>query len=583
MVNSPVQQIKERLSIEEVVSSYIKLEKSGANFKARCPFHNEKTPSFFISVDRGSYYCFGCGAKGDIFTFVEEFEGLDFKGALKMLADKAGVQLEKFNAAEESEKEKLYRVMEDTTSFFEKNITSQAGVLSYLKGRGLSDESIKNFRIGFIPEDWRLLYTYLTSKGWRENEIEKAGLIKKTEKGYYDRFRNRIMFPIPDTSGRVIAFSGRLFTDDGKSAKYLNSPDTPIFSKSSVLFGLDKAKDSIRKNNFSILVEGQMDLVLSHQAGYKNTVATSGTALADSTIGRENVVSNLGLVRRLSPNIVLAFDGDKAGFNASLRAGKIALSLGMDVKVANMPPGVDPADLISKDGVDAWREAIRNSKHLIEFLLGRVMSDTGGDNRKAGREIKDKVLPFVDAVESSIEQMHFIKKISDASGIPESALKDDLKKVNQESKIEKKEIEEIKNNERQVFRKDYIERRLLGIILWQKSLTKRVIDAEKTLQDLCSILKIDESVLLEQNADSKEDLIFEAEVFYAGDIDLTKDINELLINLEEEYLKEELFKKMQELHTCEEKKDESGGRQILKEINEINKKIQDIKNGRLKK
>ena len=586
MVNSPVQKIKERLSIEEVVSSYIKLEKSGANFKARCPFHNEKTPSFFISPDRGSYYCFGCSAKGDIFTFVEEFEGLDFKGALKMLADKAGVPLESFNPKDkesQSEKERLYRAMEDATLFFEKNITSQIGVLAYLKNRGLNDESIKNFRIGFISEDWRLLYSHLTNKGWQEAEIEKAGLIKKTEKGYYDRFRNRIMFPISDSSGRVIAFSGRLFTDDGKSAKYLNSPDTPIFSKSSVLFGLDKAKDSIRKNNFSILVEGQMDLVLSHQAGFKNTVATSGTALADSTISRENVVSNLGLVRRLSSNIVLAFDGDKAGFNASLRAGRIALSLGMDVKVANMPAGVDPADLISKNGVDAWREAIRNSKHLIEFLLDKVLLDTNGDNRKAGREIKEKVLPFIGAVESSIEQMHFIKKISDVSGIPEEALKDDLKKVGEELKIEKKEIEEIKRNEGQVFRKDYIERRLLGIVLWQQSLAKRVIDVEKTLKDLAAILKIDENTLLEKNANNKEDLIFEAEVFYSGDVDLLKDINELLINLEEEYLKEELFKKMQELHIYEEKKDENNGRQILKEINEINKKIQDIKNGRLKK
>ena len=586
MVNSPVQKIKERLSIEEVVSSYIKLEKSGANFKARCPFHNEKTPSFFISPDRGSYYCFGCSAKGDIFTFVEEFEGLDFKGALKMLADKAGVPLESFNPKDkesQSEKERLYRAMEDATLFFEKNITSQVEVLAYLKNRGLNDESIKNFRIGFISEDWRLLYSHLTNKGWQEAEIEKAGLIKKTEKGYYDRFRNRIMFPISDSSGRVIAFSGRLFTDDGKSAKYLNSPDTPIFSKSSVLFGLDKAKDSIRKNNFSILVEGQMDLVLSHQAGFKNTVATSGTALADSTISRENVVSNLGLVRRLSSNIVLAFDGDKAGFNASLRAGRIALSLGMDVKVANMPAGVDPADLISKNGVDAWREAIRNSKHLIEFLLDKVLLDTNGDNRKAGREIKEKVLPFIGAVESSIEQMHFIKKISDVSGIPEEALKDDLKKVGEELKIEKKEIEEIKRNEGQVFRKDYIERRLLGIVLWQQSLAKRVIDVEKTLKDLAAILKIDENTLLEKNANNKEDLIFEAEVFYSGDVDLLKDINELLINLEEEYLKEELFKKMQELHIYEEKKDENNGRQILKEINEINKKIQDIKNGRLKK
>ncbi len=583
MVNSPVTKIKERLSIEEIVSSYIKLEKSGANFKARCPFHNEKTPSFFVSADRGSYYCFGCSAKGDIFTFVEEFEGLDFKGALKMLADKAGVPLENFNSKEESEKEKLYRVMEDATLFFENNIKKNVDVLSYLKNRGLNDESIKNFRIGFIPEDWRLLYNHLISKRWKEAEIEKAGLIKKTEKGYYDRFRNRIMFPISDSSGRVIAFSGRLFKDDGKSAKYLNSPDTPIFSKSYVLFGLDKAKDSIRKNNFSILVEGQMDLVLSHQAGFKNTVATSGTALADATVSRENVVSNLGLVRRLSENIVLAFDGDKAGFNASLRAGRIALSLGMDVKVANMPSGVDPADLISKNGVDSWREAIRNSKHLIEFLLDKVLLDSKGDNRKAGREIKEKILPFVNAIESSIEQMHFIKKISDVSFISESALKEDLKKVEQELKLEKIEIKEIKKTESQIFRKDYIERRLLGIILWQKSLARQLIDVDKILENLSTILNIESKVILEKIENSKEDLIFEAEVFYGGDVDLINDVGELLINLEEEYLKEELSKKMQEMHISKEKKENQREIEILKEINEINKKIQNIKNGRLKK
>jgi DNA primase len=288
-------------------------------------------------------------------------------------------------------------------------------------------------------------------------------------------------------------------------------------------------------------------------------------------------------VRRLSSNIVLAFDGDKAGFNASLRAGKIALSLGMDVKVANIPSGVDPADLISKNGVDAWREAIRNSKHLIEFLLNKVLIDAKGDNRKIGREIKDKILPFVDAIESSIEQMHFIKKISDESGVPEGALKEDLKKVGQELKVEKREIEEIKKNESQIFRKDYIERRLLGIILWQKTLTKQSIDAEKILQDLASISKIDGKVILEKTENNKEDLIFEAEVFYGSDVDLLKDVSELLINLEEEYLKEELSKKMHELYIYKEKKENQGEIEVLKEINEINKKIQNIKNGRLKK
>ncbi len=580
-MNSPVDKIKERLSIEEVVSSYIKLERSGSTLKARCPFHNEKTPSFFVSPGRGNYYCFGCSASGDIFTFVEEFEGLDFKGALKFLANKAGVPLEGFNAKEESEKEKLYRIMEDTTVFFEKNIEKNSDVLSYLKDRGLTDESIKNFRIGFIPEAWRLLYSHLTKIGWGENEIERAGLGKKTEKGMYDRFRNRIMFPISDSSGRVIAFSGRLFKDDGKSAKYLNSPDTLIFSKSFVLFGLDKAKEAIRKNNFSILVEGQMDLVLSHQAGFKNTIASSGTALSDATISKENVVSNLGLVRRISENIVLAFDGDKAGFNASLRAGKISLSLGMDVKVANLPLGVDPADLISKNGVGAWREAIRGSKHLIEFLLDKVLLDAKGDNRKVGREIKEKILPFVNALDSSIEQMHFIKKISDLSSISEQALKDDLKKVEQELRVEKKEIEEIKNTSTQIFKKDYIERKLLGIIFWQKTLDAASVDVDKTTTSLAEILGTKSEELLKKNLDEKQDLIFEAEVFYGGDINLKKDVEELLLNLEEEYLNEARLSKMQELHKYEEEKNLEKGREILKEINEINNKIQNIKNSRL--
>jgi DNA primase len=585
-MNSPVQQIKERLSIEEIVSSYIKLERAGENFKARCPFHNEKTPSFFVSPGRGNYYCFGCAAKGDIFTFVEEFEGLDFKGALKILAERAGISLSEFSKEKEGEKERLYKVMEESTKFFENNLSGNSKVISYLKDRGLEDRIIKDFRVGFIKADWRDLYSHLTKNGFTDLEIEKAGLAKKTDKGYYDRFRGRIMFPINDSSGRVIAFSGRIFEDDGKSAKYLNSPDTPIFSKSSVLYGLDKAKESIRKNNFSILVEGQMDLVLSHQAGFKNTVATSGTALADSTVSKENVVSNLGLLRRLSSNIVLAFDADRAGFNASTRAGKIGLSLGMDVKVVSMPDGIDPADLISKSGVGSWRTAIRNSKHIIEFLLEKVLNSYKEDTRKAGREIKEKVLPFVDAVESSIEKAHFIKKISDLSEIREQALMDDLAKIEKEYKQEKEEIKKAKDVELKVFRKDYIERRLLGIILWQKSIlgvsgTTLAVDIDNTLKELSNILNIKESEILEKVEDKKEDLIFEAEVFYGGDIDLKKDVEELLLNFKEEYLKEKLFKKMQELRNFEAQKDLEKTNCVLKEINEINKDIQNIKNGRL--
>ena len=581
-MNSPVAKIKERLTIEEVVSSYIKLDRAGSNLKARCPFHNEKTPSFFISPDRGTYYCFGCGASGDIFTFVEEFEGLDFKGALKMLADRAGVPLENFNPKEESEKEKLYRVMEEATLFFEKNLKPArphdegAGggnneVLNYIKSRGINEKSISDFRIGYVAADWRLLYNYLKTKGFSDAEIEKAGLAKKTEKGMYDRFRGRVMFPIADSSGRVIAFSGRLL-EAGLSAealakagaKYLNSPETPIFSKNAVLYGIDKAKDSIRKNNFSILVEGQMDLIMSHQAGYKNTIATSGTALSDSTVSKENVISNLGLIRRLSSNIVLAFDADKAGANATIRAGKIALSLGMDVKVVKMPEGVDPADLISKDGSDAWKQVIREAKHIIEFLLNKVIENSQNDMRKMGREIKEKILPFVDALESSIEKTYFIKKISDLSGISQVALQDDLKKIEQEQKYEKEEIKEADSAQNKLYRKDYIERKLLGIAFWKNDskILEKLTDASKKYENI------------------KEDLIFEAEVFYADDDKLEKSVEEMFLNLEEEDINEKLNKKMVEL---KQNTDQEKSNLILNEINELNKAKENIKNGRLKK
>ncbi len=578
---SPVQKIKERLSIQDVVSSYIKLEKAGTNLKAKCPFHNEKTPSFFISPDRGGYYCFGCGAKGDIFTFVQEFEGLDFRGALKLLADRAGVPLGEYSPMDkknQSEKEKLYIIMEEATDYYSANLAGFKEAQTYLKSRGLEEKTVQDFRIGFAKDDWRDLYNYLKSKNYSDREIELAGLAKKPDvenKNMYDRFRNRIMFPIADSSGRVIAFSGRIFTDDGKSAKYLNSPETPIFSKSSVLYGIDKAKDSIRKNNFSILVEGQMDLILSHQAGFRNTVATSGTALSDSVVSKENAVSNLGLLRRLSGNIVLAFDADSAGLSASDRAGRIALSIGMDVKSAILPEGVDPADLILKSGADAWKEAVRNSKHIILFLLEKAIKAAKGDERKANKEIREKILPYVAALDSSIEKSHFIKKISDASGVPEVALVEDLKKVEQLNKEEKREINEAEENQSKMFRKDYIERRLLGIAFWQEKIKEPKIDPRSIFD------KFKDTI--DHYKDFKEDLIFEAEVFYANNENLPSDVDEMLSNLDEEYLNEDLAKKMKELHFAQEEKNKDKEALILKAIDEIVKKRESIKSVRFNK
>src|SRR3990167_4585111 len=299
-MSSTIEKIKDCLNIVDVVSQYIKLEKAGNNLKAKCPFHNEKTPSFFVSPIRNSYYCFGCNASGDIFSFVENFEGVNF--------------------------------MEEACLFFEKNLQSDSNnnIRKYLKKRGLDEETIKKWKVGYSASSWSGLYDYL-KKTFVTADIEKAGLIKKSEEknnNYYDRFRDRIMFPILDGSGRIIAFSGRIFKEDGKNAKYINSPETPLFSKSKILYGYDKAKFAIRKLNFSIIVEGQMDLLASHYVGFANTVAASGTALS---------VEQLNLLRRLSNNIVMAFDSDSAGLASSGKSAMLALSLGMDVKVLAKP------------------------------------------------------------------------------------------------------------------------------------------------------------------------------------------------------------------------------------------------------
>jgi len=332
-----VEQIKEKLGIVDVVGQYIKLEKAGSNLKAKCPFHNEKTPSFFVSPARNSYYCFGCNAKGDIFSFVEQFEGVDFTGALKILGEKAGVQIVYERQDIRDEKSRLHSIMEDATLFFEENLNKQKKVLEYLKKRGLDDKTIKTWRVGYSPDSWSSLYEHLKGK-FNTDEINKAGLIKKSEKGgdYYDRFRGRIMFPISDNSGRIIAFSGRIFKDNENEAKYINSPETQLFSKSKILYGYDKAKFSIRKLNFSIVVEGQMDILLSHQALFTNTVALSGTALTEEQVG---------LLKRLSGNVVLAFDSDSAGVASSGKSAMLMLSLGMDVKVTHLKQGEDPSDV----------------------------------------------------------------------------------------------------------------------------------------------------------------------------------------------------------------------------------------------
>ncbi len=597
-MSTPVEKIKERLTIEDVVGSYIKLEGAGKNFKARCPFHNEKTASFYVSPDRASFYCFGCGAKGDIFSFVEQFEGLDFMGALKLLADRAGVPLVFEKTETKSEKERLYSIMEEATIFFENGMGQHVGAQEYIKKRGITPETVKSFRIGFIPADWRLLYTHLRGKKYTDSEIEKAGLAKKAdaEKGYYDRFRGRVMFPIMDSSGRVIAFSGRILVDDGKSAKYLNSPDTILYNKSTVLYGIDKAKQDIRAKNYTILVEGQMDLVLSHQAGIRNTVAVSGTALAETVTTatrdelKQNVVNNLGIVRRLSPNIILAFDSDPAGRKAAMRSAGIALSLGMDVKIADLPEGKDPADLVLANP-EEWKNVLRKAKPIVEFQIDGVMKEVKAkklDGRKVPTLIREKVLPFILAIDGAMERAHFIKMIHGKTGLSEESVREDLRameaKLRSENGVYSKTGQAPAHNgivtpNVQVNRLDMISRKLFGLLAYLDQKGDTGIDTEGIRASIKRIATEERYHNLIQGLESsKDDLIFDAERYFVHNKtkDLQRHTDELLLNFEEDVLRGDFAHIMAELGKVESKTqaDELAKKcdLLAKRIDEISKK-----------
>jgi len=585
-MSSSVPKIKERLSIVDVISSYIQVEQSGKNFKARCPFHNEKTPSFFISPDRGTYYCFGCGEKGDIFSFVEKFEGADFMGALKLLAERAGVKLEYEKTDKNKDKKELYfEILEEATKFFEINFDKDPKPRAYLLSRGLNYTSIKNFRIGFVKDEWRSLSDYLLNNGYKKEDIEAVGLIKQTEKGAYDRFRSRIMFPISDSSGRVIAFSGRIFgKDDAAEAKYLNSPDTPLFYKSNVLFGIDKAKSSIRTRGYSIVVEGQMDLIMSHQIGFTNTVAVSGTAFTDNIVDNESKINNLGLIRRLSSNIIFAYDGDSAGIRAASRSSMIALSLDMQVKITNMPEGKDPADII-RENEDAWKDIIKKASDIVTFHVDRICKNTN-DIRQRGKQVRDVIFPFLMMIKSSIDKSSYISLIHSKTGIPSDAIMEDFsvyEKSHQSSlNIEAKEDSTPKKKEI-ISRRDHLEKRLFGIIFWQEK-----DDSNINIKDIYKILeeRIGEDIfkkICENHEPWKDILATEAEMWYGNRVkDVPRDLEEIMLSLEEEILNERLIFLLDRMNQEKEENDDFDPGGTLKDYQKTVERIEEIKGYRSK-
>jgi DNA primase len=427
-MDSDVEKIKDKLSIVEVVGGYIQLQRAGGNFRARCPFHKEKTPSFMVSPERGTYMCFGCNERGDIFSFVQKMDGIDFPTALRQLAERAGVELSRRTHApspEHKEKEeRLREVCEAATVFFIAELAKRKNVHDYVLERGATDETMAAWRIGYAPASWRDLCDHLEAKGFSKNDIVDAGLAARSQKEgessdrIYDRFRGRIMFPISDLSGHVIAFSGRFFEkmegsrEEGDPAKYVNSPETELFKKSKILYGLDKAKGFIRKADCILLVEGQFDVVLSHQSGLPFAVAVSGTALTQE---------HLSLLSRFSKRLVLALDNDEAGLRAGLRSTAMAYAAGFDVKIPTIVGGKDPADM-AKESPEHLREAVRNSQTAVEFFLA-ALRPQARDERSYKQLVELQVLPLIASLQSRIDQEHFISLVAGKLGVSVDAVR----------------------------------------------------------------------------------------------------------------------------------------------------------------
>ena len=427
--------VKEKLPIEEVVGTYEKLTRAGKNLRAPCPFHKERTPSFYVSPERGTYYCFGCGEKGDIFSFVQKQEGVDFKEALVMLADRAGVTLPACTGEtgpSKSEKDRLFEVQEEATAVFEKELETRKDVGKYLRVRGLTGETISSWRLGYAAPQWRSLTDHLRTKGFTDRELIDSGLCieasKEGKKTIYDRFRGRIMFPIGASDGRIIGFSGRYFekmpgmiSKDGKDdepAKYVNSPETPLFHKSHVLYGFDRAKAHMRRSNFAILVEGQMDLLMMHQSGLHTALASSGTAFTPE---------HLRLIGNITKRLVLALDGDAAGVRSALKSALLAYTAGFDLKVAAFPKGKDPAD-VGKDNPEELKRSVREAKTAIEFFLSHLR-DESKDERGFRRATEETVLPLIAAMQSNIDQAHFIEVVASAIGLPQESVRAELARI----------------------------------------------------------------------------------------------------------------------------------------------------------
>lgn len=481
-------EIKSKLNIVDLIGEYVRLQKAGASWKACCPFHNEKTPSFSISEEKQVWHCFGCGKGGDAFAFLMEIEGIEFREALENLAQRVGVKIPEYAKGESlvrEDKNKIWEILDLATKFYEKQMWEGEGkkvALDYLKNRGLKEETIRGFNLGYAPKGWKNLLEFLNSRGYNLKDILKTGLLveKNPNSGTlnskqiqsadcYDRFRDRIIFPIKDVVGKTIGYSARVAPGgDESQAKYVNTPETEVYHKSNALYGIDKAKADIKIRDWVLLVEGNMDVIAAWQAGIKNTVAVSGTALTDE---------QLGIIKRYTNNIKMFFDMDDAGQKAAKRSAELAFKKGMNVFIVEIEDGKDAADAVKEDAV-RFINSVEKSVVAMEYFVEKLSDKYNKKSIEGKKKIVDEVTELINSFSNKIEKEYWIRYISERLDISEKALLDTFNKAESMRKFPSDKSEELADKEMIVRdRKNNIQIQIMGMLIsdsaiWKQSLEK---------------------------------------------------------------------------------------------------------------
>lgn len=575
---SLIDEVKSKLDILDVIQGYIRAQKAGNNYRALCPFHNEKTPSLFISPDKQVWHCFGCGKGGSIFQFVMEMEGIDFSEALRTLAQKAGVELKKYDKNFYTKRSKILEINEVALNFYLNALSSTRGgtaALKYLLSRGLNKTTIKKFKIGYAPNNWHALTNILKEKKFGGEEIISSGFgIRQQSDGeksanIYDRFRGRIMFPIFSINNEVIAFSGRILPelelkkDGNKEAKYVNTPSTALYEKSATLYNLDKAREFIKKEKFAVVVEGNLDMVLSFQAGVKNVVAPCGTALTSE---------HIKILKRYAQKLFLAFDSDEAGIEASKKSVRLCAANDIAVKIIAMGGAKDPADLIKKDA-SLWVSAVKNALDAPQFYFNITNEKISSRDLDDKKKIVEDLAWLLNSIYNPIDRAYWIKILSEKLDLPESAISDMIEVYNKAERLDGADGHV--DTDSKMAARSNIEDNVIAIFLkhpdlfekWQDILNGDVLLKSQLNQKIlnCLIDKVSPDDL----KDDLNRLILRAEYFFENKVLAEKELGLAIAYLQKKNLKN----KIKEITAKIKEAERIGNQKIVLDLQDILNKI----------